>query len=359
VNALVVALIVYAAILAVWTLVALVRQAWGKGFSIPALTSYARIVYSGPTEPRDPAVSNELEKLGFRPAFSFRDETHPGSEIFQTWVDEPGTTECLLASAVRGNYETRNLAFWSIRADGSMDTTVGEANLRILEDIPSQRTTFVAGAIEPREILAVHRARLGGEASSLRPIASEDLSIRSARTREYLEFQRSRGLLRFDPAQAKYFATRRFALRSVRQQLLPVAGDLRAKPLLIGLALACLVLVARALLPAGPVFFGAVVLAVVAADGFLAGWMFAPRVLPWSMILAAVPLYFAPAAANWAVPLLPPYVAFVTHMQRLKRKAVVVKIASPPKRLGNTILRWILLLALFVAFFLYFRHPAR
>jgi len=198
-----------------------------------------------------------------------------------------------------------------------------------------------------------------GNVSLTLTIASEDLSIRSARTREYLEFQRSRGLLRFDPAQAKYFATRRFALRSVRQQLLPVAGDLRAKPLLIGLALACLVLVARALLPAGPVFFGAVVLAVVAADGFLAGWMFAPRVLPWSMILAAVPLYFAPAAANWAVPLLPPYVAFVTHMQRLKRKAVVVKIASPPKRLGNTILRWILLLALFVAFFLYFRHPAR
>jgi hypothetical protein len=97
----------------------------------------------------------------------------------------------------------------------------------------------------------------------------------------------------------------------------------------------------------------------VAGAGALAGWMFGPRFLPWSLILAAIPLYFAPAGDLWVFSFTPFWVAFLTHFRRLKKKRVIVKMGLPGKKVRNAILFWVVLVALFVAFFLYFRHPPR
>jgi len=357
VNALLAGILIYAGLVALVALVAALRHAQGKGFSMPAPV-YTPIVYSGPTEPRDPALCAQLQELGFRPAISYRGGDPQLAQVFQTWLDEAGTTECLFSSFVRGAYETRILCFWSMLPDGSTSTTVGEPNLPIFEDMPSQRTTFVPGATDAREILAAHRARLAAE-TALKSIADHDLQRRADRTREYLDFQRSRGLLQLDAAKGRYVATPRFTLRVVRQQLLPVVADLRAKPLVAGLAIACLVPVSLLFFPARSVPVMVLDLVSLFAAGVAAGWMFGPRFLPWSLILAAVPLYFVTVADPWVCGLLPFGIAFVTYMRRLKAKRVVVNTAPPTNKLRNTILLWVVLLVLFVAFFFYFRQPPR
>jgi hypothetical protein len=358
VNALLLAIVVHAGASAVWAFVALLRHAQGKGISFPAVARYTRIVHSGPVEPRDPVLSAELEGLGFRPRNSYRGENLPLPPILQSWVDEPGTTECLLTSFVRGDYESRILCFSSTLADDSTRTTFGEISLPIFDDMPAQRMGFITGAIEPREILAGHRARLGAEASRLKPV-SDDLEERAVRTRDYLEFQRSRGLLRLDAPEGKYVAERPLTLRTVRAQVFPALADLRAKPLLIGLVIACVMPAALLFLPVASPWLLVLEFLAVAGAGALAGWMFGPRFLPWSLILAAIPLYFAPAGDLWVFSFTPFWVAFLTHFRRLKKKRVIVKMGPPGKKVRNAILFWVVLVALFVAFFLYFRHPPR
>jgi len=357
VNALLVAVILYCGIAALMALGVLLQHAGDKRFTMPVLPRYTRIVYEGPVEPRDPELSARLQALGFRPSLSYRGDNLPRSPVFQTWLDEGGATEVLLMSSVQGNYETRIISFWSLAADGSTRTTVSDTSLFLFDEAPGQRLGIVRGTDDLRRLIAGHRALVAKDGLPLRDIAGDDLQQRTARSREYFEHQRSRGFLEVDEAKGNYVATMRVPLRSLRLQLVPIGSDFRPGPLAMAIAVASIVPAGLLFVPRKSPHLFLLDLAALALAGLVAGWKFSPRILPWTLLIAAVPLYLTPFSPPWVCVGLPILVAGGFYMRRLRRNRVFFSVASPAKKRLNVVLLWAILLALFFFFFELFRKP--
>jgi hypothetical protein len=356
-NALTLAVSLYAAAAAVMALSAVVTYARRKRYTVPVLPSYSRIVYEGPVEPRDPALSARLQALGFRPSLAYRGDNMPGSPVFQTWLDGSGTTEFLLMSSVQGNYETRIISFWSLAADGSTRTTFSETSAVLFDDLANQRVGIERGTDDPRRLLAGHRARVAEDGLPLQDIAGEDLQKRALRTHEYFEYQRSRGLVHIDEAKGSYVATARIPLRALRVQLLPTAADFRRGPLVLAIAVACIVPAGLLFLPRNsPRLLLLDVVALVLA-GVVAAWKFSPRVLPWSLLIAAVPLHFAEPTDYGIFAAAPLLVANLLYMRRVRKNRVLINLEAPGRKRRNLVLLWAILIALFFFFFALFRKP--
>jgi len=357
VNALVIAVIIYCGIVALMALGVFLAHALGKRFTMPVLPTYTRIVYEGPVEPRDPELSARLEALGFRPSLSYRGDNMPRSPIFQTWLDESGTTEFLLMSSVQGNHETRIVSFSSLAVDGSTRTTVSDTSLFLFDEAPGHRLGTVRGTDDLRRLLAGHRALVAKDGLPLQDMAGTDLQQRAVRSREYFEHHRSRGLVEIDEAKGNYVATARVPLRSLRLQILPVGSDFRPGPLAMAIAVACIVPAGLLFFPRNSPYLFMVDLAALAFAGQVAGWKFAPRFLPWTLLVAAVPLYLAPVD-SWICAGLPFVVAAAVYTHRVRKNRVFVNVASPPRKTLNGLLLWAIVIALFFFFFALFRkHP--